>query len=60
MVIILSYVVCLHTMCMQHTIATAASFTEEECQHQGYWIALKHAPKHWRVVGHYCEKGVDV
>lgn len=58
MVIILSYIACLHTMCMLHTIQTPASFTEEECAHQGYWISLKHSPKNWRVVGHLCEKGL--
>ena len=60
MVTILSAVICLHHMCAVVTIPTPVSFSETTCAQQGYLIALQHAPKNWRVVEHFCQKGVDI
>lgn len=60
MVTILSAVLCLHHFCIQVTIPTPISLTEGACQQFGYVTAAEYAPKHWRVLGHYCEKGFEV
>ena len=60
MVTILSAVICLHHFCMLVTVPTPVTFTEQNCAHFGYVTAAEHAPKNWRVVGHFCESGRDV
>lgn len=60
MVTILMAVICLHSMCMSITVPTTVTFSADECNHFGYFMAQEYAPKNWRVVGVYCVPGVEV
>lgn len=60
MVTILTAVFCIHHLCSSSIISTPVSFSAQSCAHEGYWIALKHTPKNWRVAAYFCEDGRDV
>lgn len=60
MVTILSAVICLHHLCTVIIVPTPVSYTEGTCHQFGYVTAAEYAPRNWRVIGHYCEKGYEV